>query len=124
MAGRHKKTGSESTHQVRKISKLLPYPNPLDDNYNPLDKDLTLIKFDQPVTYNDYVSPVCLPERAPVTQDLCIVAGWGEVDGKYAFLMIMYSLHFQYASNINRLVIGVIHIDPFIIQGPPYQPET
>lgn len=81
VAGRHKKVGQEPTHQIRKVSKILSYPNPLNDDYNPLDKDITLIKFDKPMKYTDYVSPVCLPQREPVINDICIVAGWGETQG-------------------------------------------
>ncbi|CAH1785597.1 unnamed protein product, partial [Owenia fusiformis] len=46
-----------------------PYPN-----------DIALIKLQQPVTFNDYIQPACLPEdpnMSVTTEDNCLITGWG-----------------------------------------------
>lgn len=75
VAGRHSKEGTEANQQIRQISNIIKFPNP---SSNILDRDMTLLKFDQPMVMNRYVSPVCLPTREPKTDDYCAVVGWGE----------------------------------------------
>ena len=58
---------------------IIPFPR---KSGNILDKDIALIKFDQPMVINQYVTPVCLPTREPKEKDYCVVVGWGEVQGK------------------------------------------
>ena len=80
IAGRHNKEGTEANQQIRQISNIIKFPNPTD---NILDRDMTLLKFDQPMVINRYVSPVCLPSREPTTDDYCAVVGWGETRSMY-----------------------------------------
>lgn len=56
------------------------FPN---DGDNILDKDLAIIKFDQPMKINTYVTPICLPTKEAVESDECVVAGWGDVERMY-----------------------------------------
>lgn len=65
---------NETNNQYRNIIKIVKFPNP---GNLILDKDLAIIKFDQPMKINTYVSPICLPTKEPVEGDKCVVAGWG-----------------------------------------------
>ncbi|XP_063427413.1 suppressor of tumorigenicity 14 protein homolog [Mytilus trossulus] len=76
IGGRHLKDKNEANNQPRNVVKILKFPN---DGDNILDKDVAIIKFDKPMTINDYVTPICLPTREPTVNDECVVVGWGDV---------------------------------------------
>lgn len=46
--------------------------------------DLALVKLNAPVTYTDYISPVCLPAANHSLEPgtTCYVTGWGQTYGK------------------------------------------
>lgn len=44
-----------------------------------IDTDVTLLKLDAPLTFDDYVKPVCLPQQQAPDGKMCIVTGWGDV---------------------------------------------
>uniref|UniRef100_A0A4Q8K3P6 U19-Liphistoxin-Lsp1a_1 n=1 Tax=Liphistius sp. SGP-2016 TaxID=1905180 RepID=A0A4Q8K3P6_9ARAC len=65
--------GHEKTIQVAEV------------HYNPwyygYDKDIALLKLEKPLTFNDYVSPICIPDEDAGFQGMkCIASGWGKVD--------------------------------------------
>ncbi|CAG2208652.1 CORIN [Mytilus edulis] len=65
--------------QVRKAKNLYPHPK-----YNPItvDNDIALIELDEPVYFNDYLRPICLPDPTHVTPagTRCYAVGWGRKD--------------------------------------------
>ncbi|XP_063444873.1 atrial natriuretic peptide-converting enzyme-like isoform X1 [Mytilus trossulus] len=65
--------------QIRKAKNLYPHPE-----YNPItvDNDIALIELDEPVYFNDYLRPICLPDRTHVTPagTRCYAVGWGRKD--------------------------------------------
>lgn len=46
-----------------------------------IDTDVTLLKLDTPLQFNDYIKPICLPQHDAPDGQMCIVTGWGEVQG-------------------------------------------
>ncbi|VDI31674.1 suppressor of tumorigenicity protein 14 [Mytilus galloprovincialis] len=77
-AGSHYKDRSESSDQIRLIKKKSPLFNP---TTNILDRDITILEVNSPFVFNNYVRPVCLPERHPRKGDKCAVVGWGSTQG-------------------------------------------
>ncbi|XP_069840788.1 serine protease 27-like [Dendropsophus ebraccatus] len=67
-------------HSVpKKISAINNHP---DYSSSAHEWDIALVKLDSPVTYSDYILPVCLPSSAisfPSGME-CWVTGWGDVD--------------------------------------------
>ena len=53
--------------------------------------DIAVLKLSEPVTYDFYVSPVCMPSQQSTLPAQCVVAGWGAIDGKF---FVCPSLHF------------------------------
>uniref|UniRef100_G3NGH2 trypsin n=1 Tax=Gasterosteus aculeatus aculeatus TaxID=481459 RepID=G3NGH2_GASAC len=48
-------------------------------DYQTLDYDIMLMKLAHPVTVNQHVQPVALPEACPAPGDMCTVSGWGNI---------------------------------------------
>merc|ERR1712212_579967 len=67
-----KSEGTEATYQVKRV-----YKHP---SYNPrqLDYDIALFELARPITFNKYVSPVCLPSADPPVGTKCYITGWGK----------------------------------------------
>ena len=40
--------------------------------------DIAVIRLYSPLTFNDYVQPVCLPSTAVADNTHCVVTGWGQ----------------------------------------------
>ena len=51
-----------------------------DDLYN---WDIALIKLPTPLTFNQYVQPVCLPSTPVAAGTECVATGWGHTHGKH-----------------------------------------
>lgn len=41
--------------------------------------DIALLRLERPVTYNDFVRPVCLPDKEPKTGRICTATGFGQL---------------------------------------------
>lgn len=66
----------ESPVQKRNLKQVIPHPN---YNHHTFDSDIALMELDSPVTYSDYIKPICLPaaqHEFPPGQDVWIT-GWG-----------------------------------------------
>lgn len=52
--------------------------------------DIAILRMENPVTFNDKISPVCLPQGSDVTKDFTgetvTVVGWGHFSGEYSHL--------------------------------------
>uniref|UniRef100_A0A3Q4G7T7 ST14 transmembrane serine protease matriptase a n=1 Tax=Neolamprologus brichardi TaxID=32507 RepID=A0A3Q4G7T7_NEOBR len=62
--------------QKRNLKQVIPHPN---YNQFTFDTDIALMELDSPVTYSDYIKPICLPapqHEFPPGQDVWIT-GWG-----------------------------------------------
>ena len=40
--------------------------------------DIALIRLQTPLTFNDYVQPVCLPSTPVPDRPNCVITGWGD----------------------------------------------
>lgn len=48
-------------------------------DYRTLDYDIMLLKLAHPVTQNQYVRPITLPQSCPTPGEMCTVSGWGNI---------------------------------------------
>ena len=44
--------------------------------------DVAIIRLPRPLTFNDYVQPICLPSSPVAVGTNCVATGWGETRGK------------------------------------------
>lgn len=65
--------------QKRRVTKILMH-----EHYDPviMDNDITLLKLNEPLQINKFVSMVCLPETLVPDGTDCIATGWGDVNGE------------------------------------------
>ena len=77
-AGKHHDNKTDPHQQVRNISKILIHA---EYDMDMVDKDVTLLKLSAPLQFNDYVQPICLPQHVVPDGQMCVVSGWGEVQG-------------------------------------------
>jgi len=47
-----------------------------------MDNDITLVRLKTPLTFNNYVQPVCLPTAPVAVGTKCVVTGWGDTTGR------------------------------------------
>ncbi|CAF0761875.1 unnamed protein product [Rotaria sordida] len=74
-AGLHNKKNDESdTRQVRAVERIFMHPN---YNDKTIENDLTILRLAQPVQFNKYVQPACLPGPEPQPDADVILIGWG-----------------------------------------------
>ncbi|KAI1234932.1 hypothetical protein IHE44_0003320 [Lamprotornis superbus] len=80
VAGEHDVRSDDHTEQRRKVVRLLPHPT-YDASINEYHNDIALLELDQPLTFNSYVTPICLGSReftnALLKQGVGTVSGWG-----------------------------------------------
>ncbi|NWT61458.1 FA9 factor, partial [Erythrocercus mccallii] len=80
-AGEHDVTSNDHTEQQRKVVRLLPHPT-YNASINEYHNDIALLELDQPLTFNSYVTPICLGSReftnALLKQGIGTVSGWGK----------------------------------------------
>jgi len=69
----------EHSQYFPKISTVIHEKYSHRDGY---DSDIALIKLRTPLTFNDYVQPVCLPSTPIPVGTNCVVTGWGDTKGK------------------------------------------
>ena len=50
---------------------------------NGSDWDIAVIKLGTPLTFNEYVQPVCLPSTPVAAGIECVATGWGVTHGKH-----------------------------------------
>lgn len=62
--------------QLSPIDHIALHPQYVDDGFF---NDLAVLRLEKPVTFSDYVRPICLPDREPEGGALCTVTGWGQL---------------------------------------------
>ncbi|XP_047472986.1 trypsin-1-like [Penaeus chinensis] len=74
VAGEHNRDVDEGNEQTIVLSKIIQH-----EDYNgfTISNDISLLKLSQPLTFNDYVGPIALPEAGHAASGECIVSGWG-----------------------------------------------
>jgi len=78
-AGDHRMSTSEGSEQEIAVQAAFVHPK---YNGNTVDNDIALVKLVQPLTFDDYVQPACLPALANEDADyaegeLLTISGWG-----------------------------------------------
>ncbi|XP_072020742.1 serine protease 30-like [Amphiura filiformis] len=80
--GEHSTTDDDGTEVIVGLKTVIINPNFDKDTY---DSDIALLKLRQPVTYTDYISPLCIPSKLQMQRFLRpgkngFVTGWGAID--------------------------------------------
>ncbi|NXP46656.1 OVCH2 protein, partial [Heliornis fulica] len=75
VTGLHDLTDQEY-RQVPSVAQYIIHPS---FNKTTMDSDIALLQLAEPLEFNDYVRPVCLPAKEEVAQPsrVCVVTGWG-----------------------------------------------
>ncbi|XP_019375093.1 PREDICTED: ovochymase-2 isoform X1 [Gavialis gangeticus] len=78
VAGLHDITEQEHS-QKRSVKQYIMHPN---FNKTTMDSDIALLQLTEPLKFNHYVRPVCLPEEEEEVQpsQVCTITGWGAYD--------------------------------------------
>ncbi|CAJ0608620.1 unnamed protein product [Cylicocyclus nassatus] len=115
--GAHK-SGSGRGHYIRSLS--------IHSMFNvlwPSSYDVALLRIGPPVKFNetDTARPICLPSMAPVTHQMCVVAGWGmTVEGGIKSDMLreihVPILPFSQCNNLQHYA-GRVHLPSMICAG-------
>ncbi|NXI32290.1 FA9 factor, partial [Sterrhoptilus dennistouni] len=81
VAGEHDARSDDHMEQWRKVVRLLPHPT-YNASINEYHNDIALLELDQPLTFNSYVTPICLGSHeftnALLKQGVGTVSGWGK----------------------------------------------
>ncbi|XP_035535278.1 ST14 transmembrane serine protease matriptase a isoform X2 [Morone saxatilis] len=74
--GLHTQGGIASVVAKRNLKQIIPHPN---YNAYTFDNDIALMELDSPVTYSDYIRPICLPspQHDFPTGSTVWITGWG-----------------------------------------------
>uniref|UniRef100_T1IT27 limulus clotting factor C n=1 Tax=Strigamia maritima TaxID=126957 RepID=T1IT27_STRMM len=80
-----KKEGNEVIIQVRSVIKHETFPN----GVKKFDSDIALLILDQPVTFNDYIQPICINSNKNLGNVMTTVAGWGRTLEKFSSSILM-----------------------------------
>nr|XP_016851088.1 PREDICTED: ovochymase-2 isoform X1 [Anolis carolinensis]XP_016851089.1 PREDICTED: ovochymase-2 isoform X1 [Anolis carolinensis] len=76
VAGAHDIGDQEQNSQKRAVKQYILHP---DFNATTTDADIALVQLTEPLKFNHYVRPVCLPKKDEKLEPsrLCIITGWG-----------------------------------------------
>ncbi|KAM3616412.1 uncharacterized protein V6R79_017500 [Siganus canaliculatus] len=74
--GLHTQRNIGSKVQKRNLKQVIPHPNYNDHNF---DNDIALMELESPITYSDYIRPICLPaaQHDFPTGNTVWITGWG-----------------------------------------------
>ncbi|KAM6354108.1 coagulation factor IX [Alca torda] len=80
VAGEYNTNEEDNTEQWRKVVKILPHPT-YDATINKHHNDIALLELDRPLSFNSYVTPICIGNRdftnALLKLGMGTVSGWG-----------------------------------------------
>nr|XP_019963179.1 PREDICTED: testisin-like [Paralichthys olivaceus] len=74
--GRETQSGPNVNEVNRTVSQVIIHPN-----YSNLNNDIALMKLSSPVTFNNYIRPICLASNTSefLNSTLCWATGWGKL---------------------------------------------
>ncbi|XP_027232287.2 trypsin-1 [Penaeus vannamei] len=74
VAGEHNRDVDEGNEQTVVLSKIIQH-----EDYNgfTISNDISLLQLSQPLSFNEFVAPIALPEAGHAASGDCIVSGWG-----------------------------------------------
>ncbi|GAB0194881.1 coagulation factor IX [Grus japonensis] len=82
VAGEYNTNEEDNTEQRRKVVKILPHPT-YNATINKHHNDIALLELDQPLSFNSYVTPICIGNReftnALLKHGMGTVSGWGSM---------------------------------------------
>ncbi|CAK9301381.1 unnamed protein product [Gordionus sp. m RMFG-2023] len=73
------KNGTDKTEQIRRVVKL--FRHLYFNKIKRFDSDVALLHLNEPVVFNEYISPICLPKIKPTKDLFCQVTGYGTTKG-------------------------------------------
>jgi hypothetical protein len=75
--GDHNRRQTESTEQMVTVRKITVH-----EGYNPRDNpnDIAILELSTSLTFNNFVSPICLPPADVPVGSKCVVTGWGDTE--------------------------------------------
>ncbi|KAJ8684425.1 hypothetical protein QAD02_020217 [Eretmocerus hayati] len=62
--------------QIIRLDYIILHPEYVDSGFI---NDISLLRLERPVSFSDYVRPVCLPSSEPKSGRSCTVTGWGQL---------------------------------------------
>jgi len=73
--GEHDRNRREGSEKDMRVSRVVKHPS-----YNPrtMNNDIAMFKLAQPVQFNQYVKPACLPSGSAPVGTKCYITGWGK----------------------------------------------
>ncbi|XP_015111459.1 uncharacterized protein LOC107037419 [Diachasma alloeum] len=75
--GATRKGNFPSPHeQILPLDYVILHPEYVDNGYI---NDVAVLRLEKPVTFSDYVRPICLPDSEPKSGTSCTVTGWGQL---------------------------------------------
>jgi len=77
VTGDHNIKLDEGTEQIRNIKSIKMHPDYL---HKTMENDICLLELDEPLTFNEYVSGVNLPDQNQLFEGTGTVSGWGTLD--------------------------------------------
>ncbi|KAM6252235.1 coagulation factor IX [Spheniscus humboldti] len=82
VAGEYNTNEEDNTEQRRKVVKILPHPT-YNATIHKHHNDIALLELDQPLSFNSYVTPICIGSReftnALLKHGMGTVSGWGSM---------------------------------------------
>uniref|UniRef100_A0A8C5N2C5 Coagulation factor IX n=1 Tax=Leptobrachium leishanense TaxID=445787 RepID=A0A8C5N2C5_9ANUR len=102
LTGEHNTAAEDGTEQYMNVAQIIPYPryNATSSKYV---NDIALVKLAMPMTFNDYVKPICIgtknfTEELLRSRQFSVVTGWGELRYKGRQAIILQKLAVPYVN--------------------------
>uniref|UniRef100_A0A1I8IC92 Peptidase S1 domain-containing protein n=1 Tax=Macrostomum lignano TaxID=282301 RepID=A0A1I8IC92_9PLAT len=76
--GSHVKNSRDSTQKNYAVDRIVMHSR---YNYRTLDYDYALLRLSSSVSYNNYITPACIPSSEPSGGQYCYTTGWGDTRG-------------------------------------------
>lgn len=76
--GATRKGNFRSPHeQLLRVDYISLHPEYIDNGFV---NDIALVRLERAVTFSDHIRPVCLPAKPVMTDTICFVTGWGQIN--------------------------------------------
>ena len=109
--GRDSLQTTSPNEEIRTVSRLISHPN---FNSGTLDNDIGLVQLSSPVTFTNYIRPVCLAADGSVfnSGSSCWVTGWGHIstNSKNLFLVSKCIVRSEWLYRNAKMSLTDVHI--------------